>query len=305
MVLPLQISFSTLACPAWGWHDVLANGVAYGYDGVEIRQLGGNTNLLEVPDLAESQWEERRRELESHRFRVAGLASSIKFDGDDLPAQLETGRRYLRLAAALGASFIRVFGDVLPSGDSEERTRAIDRIARGLNDLGKLAAPLGIDILLETHGDFTASPLAAAVMDRIDHERVGLVWDTHHPWRFHGEPLGESWQRLRRWTRHLHWKDSVQLASSHALTAEQQQAEAAARAIMQGHLGADYVLFGGGEFPAEECLRLVTQDGYSGWHSLEWEKMWHPQLTAPEVALPLFPIKLRQLARLVKPPSQP
>ena len=49
------------------------------------------------------------------------------------------------------------------------------------------------------------------------------------------------------------------------------------------------------EFPAAECMRLLLDSGYSGWHSLEWEKMWHPQLLGPEIALPLFPIKLRDV----------
>jgi hypothetical protein len=66
---------------------------------------------------------------------------------------------------------------------------------------------------------------------------------------------------------------------------------------MGGHQHADYVLFLGGEFPARDCLRLLLDDGYAGWHSLEWEKMWHPELFGPEVALPLFPWKLQELAR--------
>jgi hypothetical protein len=67
---------------------------------------------------------------------------------------------------------------------------------------------------------------------------------------------------------------------------------------MAGHRHADYVLFGGGEFPATECLGLLLDDGYDGWHSLEWEKMWHPELVDPEVALPLFPGKLRDCQKL-------
>ena len=57
-------------------------------------------------------------------------------------------------------------------------------------------------------------------------------------------------------------------------------------------------LFGGGEFPALECMRLLRQSGYDGWFSLEWEKMWHPEIEDPEVALPLFPAKIRELAEL-------
>ena len=81
-----------------------------------------------------------------------------------------------------------------------------------------------------------------------------------------------------------------------ATSPEMQAASALAHATNSGHKPADYVLFGGGEFPIVECLRLLHDIDYRGWHSLEWEKMWYPELDDPEVALPLFPAKLAQLA---------
>ena len=137
--------------------------------------------------------------------------------------------------------------------------------------MGDAAASAGVQILLETHGDFSASPPCVEVMQLANHPHVGLVWDTHHPWRFHGEPLAETWQRLRPWTRHTHWKDSVTLPTR-AATEETTEAARAASQLMAGHQHADYVLFRGGEFPAIECLRLLLADGYTGWHSLEFEQ---------------------------------
>jgi len=106
---------------------------------------------------------------------------------------------------------------------------------------------------------------------------------------------------LRPWIRHSHWKDSV---SRLLRKPEQQSAEilAAAQLAHQtnpGHQSADYVLFGGGEFPIRECLWLLkpwhtwTACGSRPlWYCLEWEKMWHPELEEPEVALRLFPRKM-------------
>ena len=296
----LRISFSTLACPDWTWHDVLRYGPQYGYDGVELRLLGRETNLLALPDFAMKSRETRRRELNDAGFRVAGLASSVRFDEADPTARgkhLDTGREYIDLAVALGAEFIRVFGDVLPpESEPDLRAAAMAQIADGLIALGEAAAPAGVQILLETHGDFSASPPAAEVMQLANHPHVGLVWDTHHPWRFFNEPLAETWQRLKPWVRHTHWKDSVAMPDANDASAEVEAAAQAASALMSGHRHADYVLFLGGEFPARECLQLLLDGGYEGWHSFEWEKLWHPQLAGPEVALPLFPPKLRELA---------
>lgn len=297
MPADLQISFSTLACPDWSWHEVVRFGSAFGYDGVEVRLLSRETDLLKIADLQPSQLAARRRELHEAGFRVAGLASSVRFDYE-APAtrleQLDIGRRYIDLCVELEGQFIRVFGDVLPKADETARRQAMQQIADGLLALGEVAEKSNVQILLETHGDFSASVPCVEMMQRVNHPHVGLVWDTHHPWRFHGEKPAETWEQLRPWTRHTHWKDSVTLPHRE----ETPETAAAARAALRtnsGHQHADYVLFRGGEFPAVECMTLLLGGGYTGWHSLEWEKMWHPQLLDPEVALPLFPIKLREV----------
>ncbi|HEY4260429.1 MAG TPA: sugar phosphate isomerase/epimerase family protein [Schlesneria sp.] len=300
--MTLNICFSTLACPDWNWHEVLRHGSQFGFDGVEIRLLSRETDLLKIADLRSTEWSLRRRELADAGFRVAGLASSVHFDdvaANDRALQIEIGKRYIELCSALGGEFIRVFGDVLPVVSDPNRLAMINQIAEGLVALANLAAPAGIQILLETHGDFSASPPCVEAMQLANHSHVGLVWDTHHPWRFHQESLAQTWNQLRPWTRHTHWKDSVTLPEPVSTTASQTAATAASQ-LMAGHRHADYVLFGGGEFPAAECLQLLRKDGYSGWYSLEWEKMWHPELMGPEIALPLFPHKLRQLERYLQ-----
>jgi sugar phosphate isomerase/epimerase len=194
---------------------------------------------------------------------------------------------------------VRVFGDILPAGPPSAREAALEQIADGLNRLGEFAATGGIDVLLETHGDFAESAVVCELIPRIESRAVGILWDTHHPWKFFGEPLAQTWALLKPSVRHTHWKDSVTrpAPASHFATdpALATDASAAAHALMSGHREADYVLFGGGEFPAEECSRLLKDSGYEGWLSLEWEKMWHPQIEIPEVALPLFASKMRAL----------
>ncbi|MDB5341869.1 MAG: sugar phosphate isomerase/epimerase [Schlesneria sp.] len=300
--MTLNICFSTLACPDWNWHDVLKYGSQFGFDGVEIRLLSRETDLLKIADLRPTEWLTRRRELVDAGFRVAGLASSVHFDdiaASDRAHQIEIGKRYLELCSALGGEFIRVFGDILPAPGDPNRSAMIRQIAEGLVTLADFAAPAGIQILLETHGDFSASQPCVEAMQLANHPHVGLVWDTHHPWRFHQEPLVQTWSQIRPWTRHTHWKDSVTLPARAATTASQTAANAASQ-LMTGHRHADYVLFGGGEFPAFECLQLLRDDHYSGWYSLEWEKMWHPELMGPEISLPLFPQKLREFERYVQ-----
>lgn len=299
--------FSTLSCPDWSFHDLIRNGVEFGFAGVEIRLLQRETDLLNHPDLQPGELSARRRELAEAGFQVCGLSSSVQLQSPDKAErerQFETGRRYFELAAELGAGFVRVFGDVLqPTEDGsvpleevspEQRQLTVSFVAEGLNRLGELAEPFDVEVIIETHGDFSNSLVMTEAMRQVAHPVAGVLWDTHHPWRFFGEDLGETFDRLRPWVRHTHWKDSVVRRSS-GDDAEVQAAADEAHGLMSGHRHADYVLFRGGEFPAQQCMTLLKSSGYDGWHCYEWEKMWHPELEPPELALPLFPGKIREL----------
>ena len=305
---PPLLAFSTLGCPDWSFDEIVSRGVEYGYDGVEIRLIERETDLLKRPEFRSPQLAGRKRQLADAGFRVCGLSSSVRFEEADRQvraAQIAAGRAYCELAVELGASFVRVFGDMLRVDDDE--VSQLDWIASGLQSLGDYAGTLGIGILIETHGDFCRSDNMVKLMNRVTSPAVGVLWDTHHPWRFHGEPIADTWAALGKWTRHTHWKDSVtrpaQLAEPVSVEVAHQIAEAAklAHATNTGHQHADYALFGGGEFPARDCLHRLLADGYSGWFSLEWEKMWHPQIEVPEIAVRLFSQKFRELWKTVVP----
>ncbi len=50
--------------------------------------------------------------------------------------------------------------------------------------------------------------------------------------------------------------------------------------------GWELVPLGEGEVPVRESLAALHAAGYDGWLTFEWEKRWHPELAAPEAALP-------------------
>jgi fatty-acyl-CoA synthase len=57
----------------------------------------------------------------------------------------------------------------------------------------------------------------------------------------------------------------------------------------RGHAGDwQLVLLGEGEVPVRQMLGLLAAGGYRNWISVEWEKRWHPEIEAPEVALPQY-----------------
>src|SRR5262249_34444833 len=76
----LKISFSTLPGPRWPWAQIAQCGGRGGYDGVELRMIEGQTDLLARPEFAGDAFESNVELLRSFELRVCGLASSVRFD---------------------------------------------------------------------------------------------------------------------------------------------------------------------------------------------------------------------------------
>jgi sugar phosphate isomerase/epimerase len=119
-------------------------------------------------------------------------------------------------------------------------------------------------MLLETHDSFS-HPECCQKLNEILREPLGILWDSHHTWKISGESPEETWSKLGSWVKHIHYKDSIE-----------------EDALLH------YVLPGTGEFPTTSLLRLLQGKGYDGGFSLEWEKLWHPELPPLRNALEKF-----------------
>ena len=42
-------------------------------------------------------------------------------------------------------------------------------------------------------------------------------------------------------------------------------------------------------------IGLLKGGGYDGWVSVEWEKRWHPEVADPEIIVPQYAHRLREL----------
>ena len=129
---------------------------------------------------------------------------------------------------------------------------------------------IGVQVLLESHGDFARVPNLLDVLQVVHHPQVGVLWDVHHPFRFFSEPLADTYEKLNDRIRHVHLKNSVPTSD-----------------------GVRYSLMSQGDVPVVEVLKLLVSGGYDGWIAFEWEKRWHPEIEEPEVALPDFVRVLR------------
>ncbi len=254
---PSGLAFSTLACPSWSLEQVAEAARAYGYRGIELRLIDGET--IE-PDLGA---EERRRV----RSVLAGLPivavdTSIRLAGAEPQPTASQLRSFLQLAADWESPLIRVFGGERPTDRSGDQV--LDGMARLLIEVAPDAERLGVGIALETHDTFSSAQEVARLLTRVESPAVGGLWDILHTYRV-GEAPSVVTRALGERLLHVHVKDG--------------------RRPVDG-TDWDLVLLGEGDVPTAETLRALREQGYRGWICVEWEKKWHPEIAEPEVALP-------------------
>jgi sugar phosphate isomerase/epimerase len=262
----MKTSFSTLACPNWNLSTILRAASNYGYDGVELRVVSRELDLWNLPEFRSASLSATRSTIEDHGLVIASMGSSACFHSPDVQERernMDSAMRMAELAVGLGSPSIRVFGDRIQPGRERKETAAW--IADSLTQLAHRLAPDGVQVWLETHGDFAVAADVSEIFAQLDYPQVGIIWDPANGFEKSGEePLIPA--RLSSRIRHVHLKDLVRNV----------------------HGSSHYALTGEGEFPFRTMFDSLAEICFSGFVSFEWEKHWHPELAPPEIALPHF-----------------
>ena len=259
----LPLGFSTLGCPTWPWSRILDFAAEHQFASIELRGIQASMDLTKVPELAPERIAEAKRQLAAHGLSVSCLGASAhmhEMDPAKHTAQLDEARRFIDLAQALGAPYVRVFGNEYVAGVPREAMLA--HIAGALRSLGDYAKPKNVTVVIESHGDFIDSPALLEILQRADSPNVALLWDAHHTFVSGKEQPEDTVRQLGRYIRHTHLKDSVVAGNDRR-----------------------YVLTGTGEVPVQRQIAALAKIGYRGFFSFEWEKRWHQEIEEPEVAL--------------------
>jgi sugar phosphate isomerase/epimerase len=263
---PLPLAFSTLACPGWEWKKILDFATQHRFSAIELRGLEGKLDLPALPIFAADHVEQTKKEIRASNLQIACVSSSAQLYVEDpvkRAKELADARRFIDLAAALEAPYVRVFGGRAESDKSpapSEETKG--RVAASLRELGKYAGARNVTVILESHDHFTASATLRSVLQLTDSEHVGLLWDAHHTFATSNEDPEFTVRQLGPWIRHTHLKDSTG-------TGEDRK----------------YVLTGRGNVPIQRQIQALRSIGYKGFYCFEWEKLWHPEIDPPEIAI--------------------
>ncbi len=258
-----RLSFSTLGCPDWTFNQIVDFAAHHNFNGIEVRGLLKQMDLTLCPEFSAQNIPSTLRRMEDNHLQFVDLGSSATLHFRDSPERtknLDEGKRFIDLAQKLECPYVRVFPNRLPK--DQEKKETMELIVKGLLKLGDHAKGSNVSVILETHGDLTKADDLKLIMESSSGDHVGLLWDITNMWIDTKEPVATVYEKLKNYIRHTHIKNAKKI---------------------DGKI--HYELLSEGEVPIFEAIDLLANGGYKGYYSFEWEKLWHPELQAPEIAI--------------------
>lgn len=256
------ITFSTLACPAWSVETVIERARAFGYDGLEWR--GGPDGHLRAEMTPEQRSAVRTMcaDADLSMLAVTAYTSFVADSRDERQANVDELRRYIDLAADLGAQYVRAFLGELPAGSGPDET-VYGYISESLRMAAEHALATKVTIAIEPHDNFARASAIVPVLERMDYYApLRVIWDIANAYAAGDDPA-ESFAVLKDYVAYIQVKDGTGRGPHWQLCS-----------------------VGQGEVPLGHAFELLLSNGYTGAFSVEWEYAWHPELASPEDELP-------------------
>ena len=225
----MKPGFMSSVCPNQSLRGLVDTAHQYGYQGIEFRVEWGHKHGLEL-DAADQQLKQARQTLDAGGVEASCIATSVKFNSpkrEDHLSQREILKKYIKMAALVGAPVIRTFSDSLPENDPELRDQVINLAAESYKSLDDVAQEYGITVLVETHTNMKGQ-WARQILDTAGAKNLEVLWHIgHHLQR--GQSVDEAYRYIGGDVRHVHFtatdndahvKDSDNLRSFDLLAAD-------------------------------------------------------------------------------------
>jgi sugar phosphate isomerase/epimerase len=267
----MKLTISTLVCPKWTLPQICETAAANGIEGLDFRGLGDEIDITKLPHFNEGLTETLAM-LKLHNLQMPCLNTSISLvtpAPERWQMMLEEAQRNASLAEKTRTRYLRVFGGAPPKEMSRDEAASLAQ--RHARQLIKICAGYGCMPVVETHDAWTFSSQLLELLHEFDPDEIGILWDVEHPYRSGEKPI-DSFNGMKRFIRHVHFKDSVRIDNKNSPR-----------------------LLGEGELPLKEFVQILRDGGYDGWICLETEKRWHAEAPEPEVSIPQFAQFMRNI----------
>ena len=269
-----KIAGHTMGTPEYTVLEAIALMEKIGADGIEIVVQDGYQSGIPC-HCEQSQLEAIRQCAKEHQIQIICLTPYNSYfnslDEEQRQKELEDIKRVIDYCGFLGAKYIRIYGGNLAAGDRDHYEEKWNTLVRSLRELGDLAEKKGVTLVVENH--FNTMTVSAkdseALMKDVNHKAVRILYDQANLTFTEQEDYEEAIRIQQRHVAYMHVKDLVFQEGKSFASSDVAHPNDAERNVYTRIVGEGII-----KWP--EILRLVKEQGYDGWLSLEYERRWHP-----------------------------
>ena len=114
----MKIAFSTIGCPSWHFDEIVSTASDLGYDGFEVRGIGGEIYAPKIKQFQSEYRDKTMKKLASLSLDITMLTSGASLAVYQEKEQaLKEATEYIALAESLGVPYIRVMCTNRPMPD--------------------------------------------------------------------------------------------------------------------------------------------------------------------------------------------
>jgi len=180
--------------------------------------------------------------------------------------------RCIQIGKILGTKYIRIYGGKQLTGDYTDYDEKLAMLCQSMRNLGDEAAKNDITLVLENHFNtmtFDATS-TVKVINAINHPAVKALYDQTNIAFLYGEPAEVALSMQKDIIAYVHVKDMVFSKPGMKFNA----ADVTHVTKEERHVRSK--IPGDGIIPWKYILSTLTEYGYNGYLSFEYERRWHP-----------------------------
>lgn len=256
----MELAFSSLAYPELDLDGVVSRVKSLGYDALELRVADDGKHIKPSYPLSADD----AKALKS--VRVVDLAAYARFSSDHAQNNraLQLTETLSKIASDVGARAVRVY-----VSDADENA------ANALDASAKIAERYDVKIMVETH-----DPVLSKIHNLQELlQKSRKTWVLYDPANmiYAGERHEKVFPLIKGRIAHVHLKDFVFSGEKRVFCRP-----------------------GVGVVPIKDIVRDLKDSGYDGALSVEWERLWNPQMEPADDVLPDYLKYLRSLLQEVE-----
>ena len=236
-----KISFTTMATPELDISAQAAVAREYRFDGVDLRIIEKGRGEI-PPDLTQEQADEILHQFAD--IEISSLMCYNKNIGNGHEEMVESILNGIRIAKLLKTPLIRIFSGRI---ETEENMNALVTALKAVLERDDSSIKIGI----QNHVNHISALQTIEVCERINSPRVGII-------------LSPDQSVARD-------EDYVPLLPRAAIHTFQLY-------VADKNPDKSFVLIGTGTIDNARNLRVLRENGFDGYVTLKWEKVWIPEL---------------------------